>query len=61
MLVLSRREGERILIWRDSGEVIEVQVTSVGKGRVRIGITAPEEWKIAREEVAKDVPQRRLD
>jgi carbon storage regulator len=49
MLVLSRREGERIMIGRDI--VVEVVDCSRGK-RVRLGISAPEEVPIYREEVA---------
>jgi carbon storage regulator len=49
MLVLSRREGERIVIGRDI--VVEVVECSRGK-RVRLGISAPQEVPIHREEVA---------
>jgi carbon storage regulator len=47
MLVLSRKEGERILIGRD---ILITVVESRGK-RVRLGITAPPETPINREEV----------
>lgn len=47
MLVLSRREGEAL--WID-GE-IEVRVLAIGEGKVRIGIGAPDEMKIVREEL----------
>jgi carbon storage regulator len=49
MLVLSRREGERIMIGRDI--VVEVVECSRGK-RVRLGLSAPQEVPIYREEVA---------
>lgn len=47
MLVLSRRAGERIQI----GDQIEVTVVRIGPGIVRIGIEAPGEMPIMREEV----------
>ncbi len=50
MLVLSRREGETIKI----GDVIEVVVVGIRSDRVRIGISAPPEVQIVREELARD-------
>jgi carbon storage regulator len=47
MLVLSRRAGERIQI----GEQIEVTVVRIGPGIVRIGIEAPAEMTVVREEI----------
>ncbi|QGJ71988.1 Translational regulator CsrA [Planctomycetales bacterium 10988] len=47
MLVLSRREGERIQI----GDGISLTVVSVSNGKVRLGIEAPQEVKIVREEL----------
>ena len=48
MLFLSRRVGERIMV----GDNIVVQVMSVDKGQVRIGIDAPRDVAVHREEVA---------
>ena len=48
MLVLSRKVGERILI----GDKIAVTVVKLGHGGVRIGVEAPEEMAIVREELA---------
>jgi carbon storage regulator len=48
MLVLSRRVGERILI----GENITVTVVRIQPGSVRIGIDAPDDVEIMREEIA---------
>ena len=48
MLVLSRKEGERILI----GDDIRVTVVRVSGGGVRLGIEAPPESAIIREELA---------
>jgi len=47
MLVLSRRAGERIQI----GDQVEVTVVRIGPGVVRIGIEAPQQMQVLREEV----------
>jgi len=47
MLVLSRKVGERILI----GDNIVVTVVRVAQGIVRIGVEAPAEMAIVREEI----------
>lgn len=51
MLVLSRKHNERILL--DGGIVITI--VGIGWGQVRIGIDAPPEVTILREEVAKRI------
>ena len=48
MLVLSRKPGERILI----GDKIAITVVRIAPGIVRIGVEAPEELPILREELA---------
>lgn len=53
MLVLSRKIGEKILIGKD----ISVTVVRVAQGMVRIGVEAPDELPIVREEI-KDRPKR---
>lgn len=47
MLVLSRFKGQRIIIDR----TITVEVLSTHNGQVRLGITAPREKSINREEI----------
>jgi carbon storage regulator len=47
MLVLTRRRGERILIGND----IEVVITRVTDGQVRLAIQAPKELSIVRKEL----------
>jgi carbon storage regulator len=47
MLVLSRKVGEKILI----GNNISVTVVRVGQGAVRIGVEAPQDLAIVREEI----------
>jgi carbon storage regulator len=53
MLVLSRKVGERIWI----GEHISVTVVRVTGGGVRIGIEAPAELPVVREELKKKIQQ----
>ena len=50
MLVLSRKVGQKILI----GDRISVTVVRVGQGGVRIGVEAPEEMEVVREELKSD-------
>ncbi len=57
MLVLSRKVGERILI----GDKIAVTVVRVAQGSVRIGVEAPVELPIVREEIKDQLETRRSD
>lgn len=52
MLVLSRKSGERILI----GDEIAITIVRIGPNTVRLGIDAPRDMNIVREElcVGKD-------
>ncbi len=47
MLMMSRREGETILI----GDEIEVVIAHIGRNRVRVGIRAPREMPVVAREV----------
>jgi len=49
MLVLSRKVGQRILI----GDKIAVTVVRVAQGAVRIGVEAPDDLPIIREELQR--------
>lgn len=51
VLVLSRKVGERILI----GDKIAVTVVKIGHGGVRIGVEAPPELAVVREELAEEL------
>jgi carbon storage regulator CsrA len=53
MLVLSRSRGQAIVI----GGAIVVDVVSIGRGRVQLGITAPANLSVNREEVQKRIDQ----
>ncbi len=54
MLILSRKRNERIFI----GERIVIQVTELRGDRVWIGITAPDDVRIYREEVLQAMQAR---
>mgnify|MGYP000846960591 CR=1 FL=1 len=47
MLMLTRKAGEKIVIEKN-GERIEIVVTVAKGGRARIGLDAPDEYKISR-------------
>ena len=49
MLILTRRTGEAILI----GDDIKITVTAINGTQVRIGITAPKEVKVLRQELVE--------
>ncbi len=49
MLVITRKIGERFLI----GDNIWVTIVDIDNGRARIGITAPREISIKREEIVE--------
>jgi carbon storage regulator len=53
MLLLSRRTGETI----QTGDDITVTVLTVKGNQVRIGITAPDDVKIMREELLPPEPE----
>lgn len=52
MLVLRRRTGQRIRI----GENIAIEVVRIGANLVRLGIEAPRELNIVREELVIELP-----
>lgn len=52
MLVLSRKPGERIMI----GEDITVTIVRIGPNNVRLGIDAPKQMNIVREELRMQLP-----
>ncbi len=49
MLVLSRKPGERILI----GDEIAITIVRIGPNSVRVGIDAPRDVNIVREELCR--------
>jgi carbon storage regulator len=55
MLVLTRKPGQSIMI----GDGVEVQVLSVAGEKVRLGVTAPREVGIFRNEVYERISDER--
>ncbi len=47
MLVLSRKQGERIMV----DDCVEITVVQVGGGKVRLGFCAPKHVAIHRQEI----------
>ena len=54
MLVLTRRPGESLLI----GNQVVVTLLDAGRGRIRLGIEAPPEVRIVRQELCPAGPPR---
>ncbi len=57
MLVLSRRQGESIVI----GDNVVVTIVEVRGGQVRVGIDAPRSIEVHREEVYRAVARENLE
>ncbi len=57
MLVLARKTDESILI----GDNIHVKVISIEKGVVKLGIEAPNDVTIIRDELARDVADMNIE
>jgi len=55
MLVLSRKVAERILITSPEGVQISLMMVEIRGDKARIGIDAPKDWKIHREEVQRAI------
>jgi carbon storage regulator len=57
MLVLTRKLGEKILI----GEDIVISIERINRGQVKLGIVAPAEVKVYREEILPGRQQGTLE
>jgi carbon storage regulator len=57
MLVLTRKINESIII----GNNIEIKVLKMGKNVVELGIKAPRNYSIFREEVFKEIQQQNIE
>ncbi|MCL2458333.1 MAG: carbon storage regulator CsrA [Desulfobulbus sp.] len=57
MLVLTRKPGEGIII----GDNITIRIIELKSGGIRVGIDAPRDTKIYREEVYERIRQENID
>ena len=57
MLVLTRKPGEGIII----GDTVTIRIIEVKSGSIRIGIDAPGDTRIYRQEVYDRIRQENLD
>jgi carbon storage regulator len=51
MLVLSRKHGQSIVV----GSEITITVVAIGRGRVQLGVTAPFDVTVHREEIQRRI------
>lgn len=54
MLILKRKLGEAIIITTESGEKIEIKVSEISDGRVKLGLDASKSISILRKEVVEE-------
>lgn len=57
MLVLSRHEGEKLIITTPQGDRAEVCVVSINGDKVRLGVEAPKEITVHRKEVQDQIDE----
>jgi len=57
MLVLSRKQGEKIYIGHD----IEITVSEISGNSVKLSIKAPEDVPIAREEIYQEIVKENIE
>ena len=57
MLILTRRIGEKLII----DDSIEVMVLGVKGSQVRLGINAPQQVSVHREEIHRKIEQEKLE
>lgn len=55
MLILTRKEGQRIEIKTEDGQRIVLTMVEITAGKIRLGIDAPKEVSILRDDAKKRV------
>lgn len=55
MLILERKKGELIEIWIEGMEPIVVAIMDIGTKNVKVGISAPKEVEVHRQEIADKI------
>lgn len=51
MLILARRPDEKLTIYTPDGDYIQILITEARQGLVRLGIQAPPDYVILRDEL----------
>ena len=51
MLILARRPDEKLTIYTPDGDYIQILVTEAREGLVRLGIQAPPDYVVLRDEL----------
>ena len=51
MLILERRSNESIIIQTPDGSTIKIHMIDTTRGKVKVGIDAPEDYLILRDEL----------
>lgn len=59
MLVLSRHRSEQIKIETPDGTLIDVMAVEIRGDKVRIGITAPRDYQVHRQEVWEAIQRQK--
>ncbi len=60
MLVLSRKKDEQLIV-KLGDQTVVIRILSVTRERVRIGITAPRDVAVHREEVARRIGEEQKE
>lgn len=58
MLILTRKKNQKIVVRTKRGERLDLMVVDIdtqGRGSVRLGVDAPKDWSIHREEIDRKV------
>lgn len=61
MLVLSRNQGESIVIQTPAGELVEVMIVECQGKKIRVGIEAPKDHIVYRKELLQKIQCQRGD
>jgi carbon storage regulator CsrA len=59
VLILTRKVDEKIKIITKSGEVITVMVVEASSSKAKLGIDAPADYRIYREEVLEQIKSQK--
>lgn len=60
MLVISRKQGQSLILHLPDGSLVQVMVASAGYGPPRIGVQAQDSIRVSRMDVHKVIPKHDL-